>query len=75
MKKKKQIQQSQPISPKKYIMQKGRSLPIDSCWILEDWEKVGETPVIVARRHASGKFTIGLYLIDTFCVGLKDSFY
>lgn len=75
MKKKKQAQKVQPLSPKKYIMQKGRSLPIDSCWILEDWQDVGETTVLIARRHASGKYTIGLYLVDTFCLGLKDTFY
>ena len=75
MKKKKQAQKVQPLSPKKYIMQKGRSLPIDSCWILEDWQDVGETTVLIVRRHASGKYTIGLYLVDTFCLGLKDTFY
>ena len=75
MKKKKQAQKVQPLSPKKYIMQKGRSLPIDSCWILEDWQDVGETTVLIARRHASGKYTIGLYLVDIFCLGLKDTFY
>lgn len=30
---------------------------------------------IVTRRHPKGTVTAGVYLIDTFCLGVKDSFY
>lgn len=43
--------------------------------MIPDWEEAGETVAIVTRRHPKGTVTAGVYLIDTFCLGVKDSFY
>ena len=37
--------------------------------------KYGEGHVIVTRRHTSGKLTIGFYLVDLYCTGVKDTYY
>lgn len=74
MKKAKQ-QASKQLTPEQYIRQKARMLPVEDCFMTSDWEKVGESIVLVVRRHVKETYTIGVYLIDTFCLGLKDSYY
>lgn len=65
----------QQLSPEKYIQTKARSLPIVECLVVCDWEEIGSTPVLVARQHKSGNYTLGIYLIDVWCLGVKDSYY
>lgn len=72
---KKKPQPQHPLSPAKYIQLKGRSLPIASCHINSDWQEAGMANIIVVRKHQSGNFTIGHYLVDTFCLGVKDTIY
>ena len=62
-------------SESNYIRQRVRTLPVGKCFTIPDWEEAGETVTIVTRRHPKGTVTAGVYLIDTFCLGVKDSFY
>lgn len=75
MAKKKKPQQQQPLSPQKYIRLKGRTLPIAKCYINENWQEAGMASIIVVRQHQSGNFTSAQYLVDTFCLGVKDTCY
>ena len=54
---------------------KGRLLPVEACYVNADWKESGLAHVTVARRHAGGTYTLGMYLTDTFCLGVKDTFY
>jgi len=36
---------------------------------------MGMGEVLVSRMHASGNITYALFLIDFYCLGVKDSFY
>lgn len=74
-KKKNKQAQPQKLSPEKYIRLKARSLPIVKCSITKNWEEFGMAEIVVARRHAGGNYTIGVYLVDVFCLGVKDSIY
>lgn len=74
-KKKKNIQPQQMLSPEQFIKQKARNLPVEACYISKDIEEVGEGTVIVVRRHPNDKFTLATYLLDIFCLGVKDTFY
>ena len=74
-KKKKNIQPQQLLSPEQFIKQKARNLPVEACYISKDIENVGEGTVIVVRRHPNDKFTLATYLLDIFCLGVKDTFY
>lgn len=74
-KKKTKQQQAFTISPKKYMQTKVRNLPIEECLISEGWQEAGECNLIIARKHASGNFTIGIFLVDLYCLGVKDCFY
>lgn len=75
MAKKKAPKPQQQLTPEKYIRTKGRNLPVVECVIAEEWNELGRTPVVVARQHVSGNYTVGLYIIDTWCRGVKDSHY
>lgn len=54
---------------------KARNLPIVKCFINADWEDAGIASIIVARQHSNQNFTLGLYMADIFCVGVKDTHF
>lgn len=62
-------------SPKKYIKRKARQLPIHSTYISENWEETGMAVVIVNRTMPSGHLIVGLYMVDVFCLGVKDTHF
>lgn len=62
-------------SPEKYITTRARTLPIHKCLVNEDWQKGKMAQVIVMRRHVTGNVTIGIYLVDLLCLGVKDTHY
>jgi len=75
MAKKRKKKRSQPtvLSPKKYIMNKARSLPFGECWINQNWQEAGIATLLVSRLQPSGKLIVAGYLIDVFCLGVKDA--
>ena len=63
----------QMLSPENYIRQKARTLPIHECWLNTEWQEEGMANIVVTRRHTNSNFTVGLYLIDINCLGVKDT--
>ena len=63
------------LSPDKYIKENARKLKIGTCYANTDWDMCGMAMVIVTRMHNNGNVTAGFYKVDTFCLGVKDSFY
>ena len=74
MSKKGKVVQFQPISLKNYIIDRARKLPFYKCWSIGDDEN-GMKQIVVSRQKANGKLVVGFYLVDYFCLGLKDTFY
>lgn len=74
-KKKKGTVQQPALSPAKYLKEKARSLAIGKCYVSEDMQACGEGNVIVTRKHKNGKVSMGVFLVDIFCLGVKDAFY
>lgn len=74
MAKKKSKQSSQPISPKKFLAEKANTTPIYKCYITSNWEEVGEAQIIIARKRGNGKLCVASFLVDTWCMGVKDAF-
>ena len=64
-----------PLSPKKYIETKARTLPIYKCYVNEGWKTVGLANVFVLRKHINGNITMGIFLADVFCLGVKEVTY
>lgn len=62
-------------SPENYIRTKGRTLPIHDCLVNQDWRSNGLANIMVVRRHPAGNFTVGMYLVDLLCLGVKDTHF
>ncbi len=62
-------------SPENYIRTKARSLAIFECLVNDDWKDNGIANVIVARKHSNGNITLAIYLVDLYCLGVKDTMY
>lgn len=63
------------LTPKKYIQTRARKLPFYKCFINNNWEEIGMAVVVVARQQGGEKLVVGLYLMDVWCLGLKDTHY
>lgn len=75
MRKKKKGNVVKVLSPENYIRQKARTLPVHQCHVNYDWKFSSLATVIVARKHTTGNFTVGLFLVDLGCQGVKDVQY
>lgn len=73
--KKKQQTGQQFLSPEQFMKQRARSLEIGTCYVSNDMSEYGEGHVIVTRRHTGGRISVAMYLVDIFCLGVKDSFF
>src|SRR5690606_26262263 len=77
-KKKKRIQSPKKtvkLSPAAYIRKKARNLPISKCYVQSLWKDTGMSSVFVTRAHKNGNLTVGLYLVDLKCLGIKNALY
>ena len=59
----------------KYIKEKGRSLPIHECFATEGWQENGMGTFVISRKMPGGNYAIALFLLDIFCLGVKEAFY
>lgn len=73
-KKQKKQQQQQFLSPEQYMKQRARTLEIGKCY-KSDLTEFGLGHIIVTRNHTGGKVSVAVYLVDIYCLGVKDSFY
>lgn len=74
-KQKKQQTGQQFLSPEQYMKQRARSLKIGACYVSDEMTESGEGHVIVTRQHTGGRISVAFYLVDIFCLGVKDSFF
>jgi hypothetical protein len=65
---------AQPSSTATFHIRHARSYPIDSCWVQGDWEEGGLAVIVVARSQPDGNIVFGNYLVDFYCLGLKDTY-
>jgi hypothetical protein len=56
-------------------IRQARSYPIEGCWVGEGWDEGGIAVIVVARRQPNGNIVFGNYLVDCYCLGLKDTFF
>ncbi len=50
-------------------------MPIYKCLVNTDWETSGMANVIVLRQHVNGNVSGAVYLVDLFCLGVKDTMW
>ena len=65
----------QMLSPENYIRQRARMLPVYECWVNTGWQENGLAHIVVSRKHTTGNLTLGIYLVDLKCLGVKDAQY
>lgn len=75
MAKKKTTKHIPLLSPENYIRKKSRNLPISQCYINDDWKEGGLASICIVREHASGNISMCMYMVDIFCLGVKDTFF
>lgn len=66
--------QQQKLTPERYIKERARKLPFGKCYVNKNWQKEGVAEVVVTRNRTDGNLVLGVYLVDTFCMGVKVAF-
>ncbi|MFB0554216.1 MAG: hypothetical protein ACETWQ_12990 [Phycisphaerae bacterium] len=61
------------VSEKKRILA-ARGLPLYECLINPSWRDQGLANILITRRQPDGNILFGVYLVDVFCLGLKNTF-
>ena len=51
-----------------------REYPVYECLIGPGWHERGLAHIILARMQPDGNIVAGVYLVDMFCLGLKNTF-
>lgn len=59
--------------PENFIKSRARELQLGACYITENWDETGIANIMVSRKHTNGNFTLGIYLVDLKCLGIKDT--
>jgi hypothetical protein len=57
-----------------FLIRQAHRYPIEGCWTQKDWQESGLAVVVIARRQPDGLLIFGDYLVDHFCLGVKDCF-
>jgi len=59
---------------KKSLIKRARDFPVFECLINPQWQEEGLARVLISRKQPNGKLTTGVFLVDIFCLGLKNTF-
>lgn len=55
------------------MREKARQYPIYKCYVNPpDWQEQGIAQIIVTRKRKEGQYALACFLVDTFCLGVKD---
>lgn len=57
----------------RHYLERAREYPIFGSWLMEGWQESGITPVVVARQQSPDKVIFANYLVDFYCLGVKDA--
>lgn len=51
-----------------------RRYPVHECLINPSWADKGLATILLSRRQPNGDLIFGLFLVDVWCLGVKDTF-
>ncbi|MFN3308125.1 MAG: hypothetical protein ACK44E_02870 [Anaerolineales bacterium] len=54
------------------LLQSARQAPFHGCWVMDGWQDEGMTSVVVSRILPRGEYLVGVFLVDLYCLGVKD---
>jgi hypothetical protein len=67
--------QETAITSTKGMIHRARRYPIEGCWVQRGWQDKGIAAVAVARIQPDENLVFGMYLVDYYCLGVKDSMH
>jgi hypothetical protein len=53
-------------------LKNARQYPLIGCWTIQEWQESGIAPIIIARQQDERKILFANYLVDLYCLGIKD---
>jgi len=56
------------------LVRRAVEFPVGPCYVSRTWQDRGLAQVIVLRQVPDGTFLLGAYLVDVFCLGVKNAF-
>src|SRR4030066_1818254 len=56
------------------LIKKAKQFPINECLVNEDWQGKGLANILLSRRQPNNELIIGVFLVDIYCLGLKNTF-
>ncbi|MDP6070952.1 MAG: hypothetical protein QGG34_05205 [SAR202 cluster bacterium] len=57
------------------VLRRAREFPFAGCWVQQGWQDYGIASLVVARTQSDDDLVFGRFLVDTFCLGVKDAFF
>ena len=60
--------------PPRELVRRSKEFPISECIVDEGWAERGMATIIVVRQLPNLRCIFGCYLVDTLCLGLKNTF-
>lgn len=62
-------------SPDSYPAARAARFPIHDCLVPDNLFEMGIGTVILSRALPNGEFALAMFLVDVYCLGVKDAFY
>ena len=59
---------------KLHRIQHADDYPVEACYLNADWKERGLARIVVTRSQENGKAMLGVFLVDIFCLGVKNAF-
>ncbi len=57
------------------VLRRANTYPLEGCWVQSGWQKSGLAVVVLARRQPDGLLTFGTFLVDYYCLGVKNCYF
>ena len=62
-------------SVQKYFKTRLKNLPYHECYINSEYKERGLAQILISKKQPSGKYTFVVFLVDIFCLGLKNTMF
>jgi hypothetical protein len=61
-------------SYKRGLIKRAEQFPIYECLLNQGWQNKGLAHILLSRKQPNNEFIIGVFLVDIYCLGLKNTF-
>lgn len=55
------------------IIRNSSELPVHECLIHPEWQEQGLATILISRKQTNGNLVFGVYMVDIYCLGLKNT--